>query len=93
MQALMRLEVNWSLYERRGCHPAQNLLDRIHDRLTAMKQAKSQDSLVAEKHLTSPACTYVYYACGTCPGNGALVEGYCNSSGGSTPDTRFCESC
>ncbi|CAM1357802.1 hypothetical protein [Tenacibaculum xiamenense] len=40
----------------------------------------------------SDSCTLVYWACGSCGGNWALVDAYCGS-GGSEPDYSFCELC
>lgn len=41
---------------------------------------------------SSDSCSYVYWGCGSCGGDGARVDAYCGS-GGSQPDYSWCEQC
>ena len=85
--AVMELKVNWSKFKPGEHHPAGSLLEPLHEKLREMHLHESLEE--------ANDCTYVYYACGTCPvaDNASYVEVYCNSSGGSQPDGWTCLYC
>ena len=90
MRKIASIEINLTAIREAGC--AGPLLSN-----TAISRYIEDPSLIDDqlrKSLDdSGVCTLVYHACGTCEDGGALVEYYCNSSGGSQPDFTACEPC
>ena len=63
-------------------------------RLLNREEKTNELKAFSSKVMNAKSCTAVYYACGTCGENGALVEYYCDGGGsGSQPDFIDCEPC
>ncbi len=58
-----------------------------------VSQNDDASKIFAAKLKSASECTIVYHGCGSCAGGGALVEYFCNSSGGADPDYTRCEPC
>jgi hypothetical protein len=79
--AVAEVRVQWSKYKAGGNHAMQPILDKIQKKLTELGHGAADDD-----------CTYVYYGCGSCGGNSAVVAAYCGG-GGADPDYWWCEPC
>ena len=72
-----------------------NVYDSLANHIESLEESKeSIDTEKLSKFSNATSCRYVYWGCGgICGEDGARVDGYCDSSGGSDPDYWYCESC